>query len=133
MRKTPRSASKRKPACGQRLAHHVVAAGHAPETLEDQCWAEGAGVGAGVVGRGQGGQDGGVFGEPGAGLQEPVESAAGLQLVEAAEGRDHALADLLALAEALDELEVGVVGRGFGTEEHGRLRRSQHRDGLIVS
>ena len=43
---------------GQRLAHHVVAAGQAPETLEDQCGAEGAGVGAGVVGRGQGGQDG---------------------------------------------------------------------------
>ena len=74
-----------------------------------------------------------MFGEPGSGLQEPVERAAGLQLIEATEGRDHALADLLALAEALDELEVGVVGRGFGTEEHGRLSRSQHRDGLIVS
>ncbi len=59
-----------------------------------------------------------MLGEVCAGLQQTVEGAAGLELVQAAEGRDDVLADLLALAEAFDKLEVGVLQTRFCAEKH---------------
>ena len=49
---------------------------------------------------------------------QPVELAAGVQDVLAAEGADGALADALSLADALDEVEIAVPPGDFLADEH---------------
>jgi hypothetical protein len=49
---------------------------------------------------------------------QPFQLAARLQLVETAERGDHLLAYLVAVAAALDDLQIGAPGRGLSAEVH---------------
>ena len=50
---------------------------------------------------------------------QPFQLTARLQLVEAPERGDHLLAHLVAVAAALDDLQIGASGRGLAAEIHG--------------
>ena len=54
--------------------------------------------------------------------QQPLQLAAGLQLVVTSERGDHLLANLVALTPALDDLQVGAPARGLAPKVHQRLR-----------
>ena len=64
-------------------------------------------------------QDAGASGMAGEGIDQPVEIAAFLQSVLAAQCADGALPDLIAFSNAFDEIEVGVAACGFFTNVHG--------------
>src|SRR5262249_10098794 len=48
-----------------------------------------------------------------------AQLAARLQLLETPERRDHLLTHLVAVAPALDDLQIGPPGRGLAAEVHG--------------
>jgi hypothetical protein len=50
---------------------------------------------------------------------QPFQLAARLQFLETPERRDHLLTHLVAVAAALDDLQVGASGRGLAAEVHG--------------
>ena len=50
---------------------------------------------------------------------QPLQLTARLQLVETPERGDHLLAHLVAVAAALDDLQIGAPGRGLAAEVHG--------------
>ena len=50
---------------------------------------------------------------------QPLQLAARLQLLETPERGDHLLAHLVAVAVALDDLQIGAAGRGLAAEVHG--------------
>jgi hypothetical protein len=50
---------------------------------------------------------------------QPLQLAARLQLVETPERGDHLLARLVAVAAALNDLQIGAPGRGLAAEVHG--------------
>ena len=104
---------------GEGAAEGLVATGEFPERFEHESGPEDAGAGAGGEGGVAGSEDGGVFGEAGGGEEQAVEGAGGLELVEAAEGGEDALADPVAVTGGLDELDVGMLAGGLGAEEHG--------------
>ena len=67
-------------------------------------------------------QDHGLRRKARARTQQPLQLAAGLQLLETSQRRDHLLAHLVAIAAALDDLQIGAPGRGLAAEVHRELR-----------
>jgi len=70
-----------------------------------------------------GGEDHDLLGKAAGGLHQPVEGACFLEMVEAPQRGDDALADFLAVAVVLDDLEVGVGPADLGAAEHGLLHK----------
>ena len=69
-----------------------------------------------------------MFGEAGAGGEQPIQLAGLLQLIEPAKRGEHALANPVALAEVLDDLQI-LAGAGlFDAEEHGDLGIKGHHN-----
>ena len=103
--------------------HDPLAAAGPPQALEGQGGTDAAHLGAvlAVALSGLGGEHHELFGEAACGLEKPVEGAAFLEMIEAAQGCDDALADLLALAVVLDDLDVGVGTADFCATEHACL------------
>ena len=66
-----------------------------------------------------GGEHHELLGEAACGLEQTLECACFLEMVEAAEGRDDALSDLFAVAVVFDDLDIGTWPTDFGAAEHG--------------
>ena len=60
-------------------------------------------------------------GEAGTRAQQPLQLAAGRELVQPAQRGDHLLADAAALAPGLDDLKIGAPAGRLLAEVHGRL------------
>ena len=101
--------------------HDPLAAAVPPKPLEHQRGADMAHLGAvlAVAAPRLGGEHHELLGEAACGLEQALECACFLEMVEAAEGRDDALSDLFAVALVLDDLDVGVGPADFGAAEHG--------------
>lgn len=101
------------------IGDHRPAAGLLPEPFEHQRRPEAAdrNLERGIIaGRAQ---HHGLGGEPRTRAQQPLQLAARLQLLETPERGDHLLTHLVALAAALDDLQIGAPGRGLAAEVHG--------------
>ena len=92
-----------------------------PKLFEHKGGADMAHLGAvlAVVAPRLGGEHHELLGEAARGLHQPVEGAGFLEMVEAAQGCDDALADLLSVAVVLDDLDACVGPADFGAAEHG--------------
>jgi hypothetical protein len=98
-----------------------LAAGVAPEALENEGRSKATGADDGSLAVLVGGQEEDVFGEACARGEQGIELSGALQVVEATEGGEDALANTAVLAGVLDDLQV-VPGAGlFDAEEHGDL------------
>ena len=113
---------------GGQFFQHGATAGLFPQPLEDQRRPDPLDRHAGGLVVAHRLQDDGLGGEPGARAQPPLQLAPRLQLVEPAEGGDDLLANGLALAPALDDLQVAASGGGLVAEIHGcaRLKDGTH-------
>ena len=65
--------------------------------------------------------NGEIFAMAQSGTQQRLEPAAGLELIEAAQGPKDLLANLLTLSDAMDHLEILVGAGTFDSEKHGSL------------
>ena len=63
-----------------------------------------------------------LFGKSRTGSQQPLQLAAGLEILVASQRGDHLLANLVALASALDDLQIGAPARRLAAKVHARLR-----------
>ena len=119
------------PALAGEIGDHRAAAGLLPQPLEHQRRPDAAdrNLDRGIIaGRAQ---HHGLGRKPRARAQQPFQLAARLQILETPERRDHLLTHLVALAAALDDLQIGAPGRGLAAKVHGGLRmlvRTQSRD-----
>ena len=89
---------------------HRPAAGLLPQPFEHQRRSD-ASAGdlcRGIVGDGR--EHHRLGREPRARSQQPLELAAGLKLLVTSKGGDHLLANLVAIASALDDLQIGAAG-----------------------
>jgi hypothetical protein len=105
-------------AFARELRDHTPAAGLLPQPLEHQRRSDpthGDLERRIVVGRAQ---HHGLGRKARARAHQPFQLAARLQLVETAERGDHLLAHLVAVAAALDDLQIGAPGRGLAAEVH---------------
>jgi hypothetical protein len=102
-----------------KLRDHRSAAGLLPQPLEHQCGPNPThcdldrSITAGRV------QHHGLGGKARTRAHQPLQLAARLQLVETPKCGDHLLAHLVALAAALDDLQIGAPARGLAAEVHG--------------
>ena len=105
----------------QQRVHDPLAAAAPPKLLEHQGGADMAHLGAvlAVVAPRLGGEHHDLLGEAAGGLHQPVEGAGFLEMVEAAQRCDDALADFLAVSVVLDDLDVCVGLADLGAAEHG--------------
>src|SRR5262249_2267721 len=106
-------------AFARELRDHRPAAGLLPQPLEHQRWSDpmhGDLERRIVVGRAQ---HHGLGRKARARAHQPFQLAASLQRLETPERGDHLLAHLLAVAAALDDLQIGAPGRGLAAEGHG--------------
>ena len=115
----------------RQLRHHHPAASLFPQPLKHQCRPDPTdrnldrGI---IVGRAQHHRLGRKARTR---AQQPLQLAARPQLVETPEGRDHLLTDLVAVAAALDDLQIGASGRRLAAKIHCGLRmlvRTQNRN-----
>ena len=118
-------------AFARQLRDHCPAAGLLPQPLEHQPRPDPARGNlhcSFIAGRAQ---HHGLGRKSRARAQQPLELAARLQFLETPERRDHLLADLIAVAAALDDLQIGASGRGLAAKVHDGLRvlvRTKSRD-----
>src|SRR5512134_1797890 len=108
---------------GQQPLDHRLAAGLAPQTLEEQRRTEAPAVDHQPIAIAHGGQHQGGFAETGAGLQQLVELASVQPILRPPQGGDDMLPDGAASAAALDDLQVAALTNGFAAEEHAGLVR----------
>ena len=101
----------------QQFFDHRLAAGLAPQTLEDQRRAEAPAVDDQPIAIAQGGQHERGFAQAGAGLQELVELAGVEPLLRPPQGGDDMLPDGAAIAAALDDLQVAALTNALAAEE----------------
>ena len=113
----------------QQGGQDVVAAGLLPEALKDQRRADAAGGDGRQLAVGMSRQQQGLLGEAGAGGEQGVELARGLEQVQASEGGKDALFGLAVIPVVLDELEVAAWPGGFDAEEQGGLGK---RDTMMI-
>ena len=106
---------------GQQPLDHRLAAGLAPQTLEDQRRTDAPAVDHQPIAIAHGGQHQGGFAETGAGLQQLVELASVQPILRPPHGGDDMLPDGAASAAALDDLKVAALTNGFAAEEHAGL------------
>ena len=119
MRNTARSKRKAVLAFARQLRDHRPAAGLLPQPLEHQRRPDAAdrNLDRGLIaGRAQ---HHGLGGKARARAHQPLQLAARLQLLETPERGDHLLTHLVAVAAALDDLQIGAPGRGLAAEVHG--------------
>jgi hypothetical protein len=106
-------------AFARQLRDHRAAAGFLPQPLEYQRRSDAANRNpdCGIIGGRA--QHHGLGCEPRTRAQQPLQLAARLQILETSERGDHLLAHLIALAAALDDLQIGTPGRGLAAKVHG--------------
>ena len=108
----------------------LAAAGLAPQAFEDERRADAA------HGARRGGalrervDDDGLCGKAGAGAQQPLQLPALAQILDPPERGDDPLAHLVAVAMALDDLEISAPARGLLAKIHGG---EGSRDSIVVS
>ena len=109
-------------ACARKFRDHRPAAGLLPQPLEHQRRPDAArcNLRGRVVGDRP--QHHRLLGKPRARAQQPFQLAAGAQILVTPECRDHLLANLIAFAPALDDLQIGAPARSLAAEVHRRLR-----------
>src|SRR5262245_45333476 len=117
-------------ALGEQGRQDRLAAGLLPQPLADESGADALAGDDGRLAVGVGGEQEGMLGEASAGGEQGVELAGGLQMVEAAEGGEDALAGTAALTGVLDDLHVAARAGRFDAEEQGALG---NRDTMIVA
>ena len=98
-----------------------LAAGLAPQTLEDQRRSDAPAVDHQPIAIAQGGQHQRGFAQAGAGLQELVELAGVEPILRPPQRGDDMLPDGAAIAAALDDLQVAALTNGLAAEEHAGL------------
>ena len=89
-----------------------------PQSFEHESGPDPAGGTGDNIALGEGADDHGLGGEARARSQQPLQLPALAQILDAAEGGDHLLADLRAVAAAFDDLEVGAPARGLLAKVH---------------
>ena len=104
-----------------------------PEPPEDQCRADAAVADGGHVAATMRGKHHHGFGELGSRLEQAVELAALLQLIEPTHGGDDALLATPFFPAILDDLEIDVRPGSFLAEEHGGLRAVLRIATMIIS
>jgi hypothetical protein len=107
------------PRLARQLCDHRAAAGLLPQPLEHQRRSDATDCDLDrriIAGRAQ---HHGLGRKARTRAHQPFQLTARLQLVEAPERGDHLLAHLIAVAAALDDLQIGAPGRGLAAEVHG--------------
>src|SRR4029077_6742601 len=105
-------------AFGQQLGQHRATLSVAPEALEDQRRADAMAGEVGQCALLEQGEHHRALCQTGGGEHQAVEVAAAFDLFLAAEVADDALLDVAALADGLDQVDVGVGADALFPDEH---------------
>src|SRR5271155_1999293 len=108
-------------ATGHQIEDDFLAAGFLPKPFEDQRGSDALGRDDGSQAIAVGGEQQDVLSKASTGGEQSIEVAGLAELVESADGGEHALGDAAVLPGILDDLQVLAGAGGFDAEKHGGL------------